>query len=147
MTGDSKNEFYSWVVRPYESSPKRRVVVFGVAGFVLLFGVFIVRLPLLGLLGFGMILASTMEYWLGTSYRLDAKCAKVRTGASVSEIEWASVKRVVLTESGIKLSPLEKEGRLDPFRGVFLKFGGDNREQILDAVRRFGESDVRSLEE
>ena len=102
--------------------------------------------PLLGLLGFGMILASTMEYWLGSSYQVNAKGVRSRTGLSLTAIEWPEVKRLIVEDHGIKLTPLEKPSRLDPFRGVFLKFDRGNREQVLQALRTFGGENVRSLE-
>jgi len=103
--------------------------------------------PLLGAIGFAIILGSTMEFWLGTSYRLDAKGATSRTGLSVSSIEWGDVKRVVVERNSLKLSPLaDASSRLDNFRGVFLKVDDSNREQVLDAVRSFGGSNVRILE-
>jgi hypothetical protein len=147
MTGDSSDESLSWVVRPYEDAPQKRWVVFGAALLALLAGVFLIRIPLLGLLGFGMILASTMDYWLGSSFRVDARGARSRTGASVTEIEWPAVKRAIVEDNGVKLSPLEPGSKLEQFRGVFLRFGKNNREQILEAVRKFGEGHVRSLED
>jgi hypothetical protein len=121
-------------------------VVFTVALLGLFGGWILLREPLLGLLGFGMILASTMEYWMGSSYRVDSKGASSRTGISLTAIEWPDVKRLIPEDHGVKLSPLEKPGRLDPFRGVFLKFNGDNREQVWKALRKFGGENVRSLE-
>ena len=151
MTGVSpsaslENESYSWNVRPYQDAPHRRYVI-GVAAVIAGLGGWLVfRQPLLGLLGFGMILGSTAEYWVGTSYRIDAKGAKSRTGASTSVIEWGEVKRLISEDHGVKLSPLEKSSRLDAFRGVFLKYGRENREQVWAALRKFGGENVRSLE-
>lgn len=142
----SENEAYRWNVRPYQDAPSRRLVIFAAALLALVFGWVVLRVPLLGALGFGMILASTMEYWLGSSYKLDSKGASSRTGLSLTAIEWPDVRRLIFEEHGIKLSPLEKPSRLDAFRGVFLKFDGSNREQVLQAVRTFGGENVRSLE-
>jgi hypothetical protein len=145
-TVSSENGTYKWNVRPYRDEPSRRIVIFAVALLALLGGWLLLRAPLLGLLGFGMILASTMEYWLGSSYRVDGKGASSRTGISLTAIDWSDVRRLIFEEHGIKLSPLEKPSRLDAFRGVFLKFDGQNREQVLQAVRTFGGENVRSLE-
>lgn len=138
-------EALKWNVRPYQDAPQRRFVIFGIALLGGLGGWFLLREPLLGLLGFGMILASTMEYWLGSSYRLDEKGASSRTGFSITAIEWPQIRRVIVEEHGLKLSPLESPSRLDAFRGVFLKFDTSNRVQVIDSVRRFGGEYVRSL--
>jgi hypothetical protein len=99
-----------------------------------------------GLVGFAIILAATAEFWLGTSYRLNAERATVRTGLSVASMEWSEVKRAIVTSEGVKLSPLEADGRLSPFRGVFLRFGTNNEEQILSVIRTHINDDVRFLE-
>ena len=151
MTGDEKDASlesvgFRWSVRPYEEAPGRRIAIFCIAFMGGAGGWFLLREPLLGLVGFGMILASTMEYWMGTTYQINSKGASSRTGISLTMIEWQDVKRLIPEDHGIKLSPLEKSGRLDVFRGVFLKFSGENREQVLQALRTFGGENVRSLE-
>ena len=112
--------------------------------FSAVLGTFLVNV-LLGAAGFAIILASTAEYWLGTKYKLDAKGASARTGVSLTSIEWGDVKRVVTDSEGIKLTPLEKEGRMEAFRGVFLRFGREDRERILNSVRTLGGKDIATL--
>lgn len=147
MTGDKEPESLTWSVRPYEQAPAKRYVILGAALLAMVFGITVYGKPLLGVIGFAIILGATMEFWLGTSYRLDAKGATSRTGVSVSSIQWGDVRRVTITKGGVKLSPLEDAtSRLEPFRGVFLKVNEENREQVLESVRKFGGSDVRLLE-
>ncbi len=93
--------------------------------------------PLLGLLGSAMILASTAEYWLGTTYQISAQGASSRTGFSTTSMEWSEVKRVVVSDTELKLSPLEQATTMDAFRGVSLKFGKTNRDSVLACMRRF----------
>jgi len=93
-----------------------------------------------------MILAATAEFWLGTVYKLDEEGASSRTGLSYGRILWKDVKRVVVTQVGIKLSPLDESTRLAPFRGVFLRFGDEDRVRIEQAVRTLGGNDVRFVE-
>lgn len=141
-----ENGSYSWIVRPYQEAPQRRFAIIAVATLGGLFGYVLFQHPLPGLIGFGMILGSTMEFWLGTSYRIDTKGASSRTGPSLTLIEWSEVKRLINEDHGVKLSPLERASRLDAFRGVFLKYDRGNREQVWTALRKFGGDHVRSLE-
>jgi len=137
----------AWSIRPYEQAPEKRWVILAVAVLAMIFGTTVFRQPLLGIFGFVIILGATVEFWLGSSYKLDAKGATSRTGISISAIEWANVKRIVVAKTGVKLSPLTDEtSRLNAFRGVLLKVNDANREQVLDAVRKFGGSDVRFVE-
>lgn len=147
MTGDENVESISWSVRPYEKAPAKRYVIFAIALVAMAFGVFIYGQPLLGVVGFAIILGSTVDYWVGSSYRVDASGATSRTGLSISSIRWEDTKRVVVSAEEVKVSPLEDGGsRMDAFRGVVLKTNTDNRTQIIDAVKRFGGEDVRFLE-
>jgi len=94
--------------------------------------------PVLGLLGCAIILGSTAEYWLGTAFVIDDQGASARTGFSLTGIEWANVKRLIRDTDGVRLSPLESAGTLDVFRGVYLRYGIENREEIERAIERFG---------
>ena len=135
---DEKAEAIRWRIRPSDNAPRKTLVI-GAAGILaFLIGAILFRNLLLGLVGFAIIFGSTAEFWLGTSFSIDEKRATVRTGFSLSAMEWADVKRVLRDSGGIKLSPLEKPGSLDAFRGVYLRFGKDNRESIERAVLTFG---------
>lgn len=121
-------------------------VVLLVAVGVLLAGVLLLREALLGVIGFAIILGSTAEYWLGTSYRVDSKGAGKRCGLSVSGIAWEDVKRVLVQADGVLLSPLPEGGsRMDVFRGVRLQFA-DNRDSVLQKIKGHISEDVRFLE-
>jgi hypothetical protein len=96
-------------------------------------------------IGFAAVVLATADFWMPLQYRLDEKGAALKCGFSTTAIEWANVKRVILGEEGVKLSPLEEESRLSPFRGLFLRFDG-NREEVLDRIREKVGQDVRFLE-
>ena len=140
-----KSEAIRWRVRLSDKAPMKVPAIVAVALLAFALGAFVFRNPLLGLLGFAMMFGSTAEYWLGSSYSVDEKCATMRTGLSFSSMEWDEVKRVISDEKGIKLSPLEKDGALDAFRGIYLRFGKDNRNQIERAVQTFGKNSKRDV--
>ena len=140
-TSESSQEIgapFIWRVRLSDKAPSKviGIVAAGVAAFLI--GEIVFKNFTLGLIGFAIIFGSTAEYWLGSVFQLDEKKASVRTGASYSVIEWTDVKRICKDEGGIKLSPLESAGTMDAFRGVYLRFGDDNREAIEKAVLTFG---------
>jgi hypothetical protein len=110
------------------------MVVFLVAVTVGIFGIVLLRQPLLGLIGFLAILASTADFWLGVKYTLSESEAKRQCGLSVSGIHFDQVKRVTVDGNHVKLSPLEDEGRLAPFRGVTLVTTTENRQSVLDRL-------------
>lgn len=140
---DERTAPIAWRVRLADSDPWKQYVVYGFAFFALVMGTIPFRSLLLGIAGSVMILAATAEFWLGTVYKLDEEGASSRTGLSYARILWKDVKRAVVTQVGIKLSPLDESTRLAPFRGVFLRYGREDRVRIEDAVRTLGGKDVR----
>lgn len=153
MNGDNDSglegvapEPLTWELRLWKQQPGRRIVVFVCAGVAGLFGWVLFQNVLLALVGIVVILASTTEFWLPLRYTVDAKGAKVRSGISVTAIDWEDVKRVTLSEDGLKISPLAAPGRTAVFRGVYLRFG-DNREAVVDQVRQFWRGEIGVLGE
>jgi len=138
VDGKENLEAIRWRIRLSDKEPQKTIVIGAVGILAFLVGTLVFKNPLLGLVGFAIIFGSTAEYWLGTTFSIDQKGATVRTGFSISAIEWADVKRVIRDEGGIKLSPLENSGTMDAFRGVYLRYGRDNRESIDRAVLIFG---------
>jgi hypothetical protein len=128
-----------WTVRLWEKAPSKRYVVLAAALGAGAVGVLWLQQPIFGFIGIGAILGSTTEFWLPIRYVLDEKGASMRCGISVSAIEWSDVRRVLVTDEAVKLSPLESESKLSPFRGVTLRFG-DRRDDVLEYVEsRVGE--------
>lgn len=125
----------------WHKDPNKRWAILLVACIAGLAGWFLFQHPLMSLIGFGAIVAFTTDYWLPQRFKLDGNGASMRCGISVTSIEWSAVKRALPTEEGLHLSPLAKDGRLDSFRGVYLRFS-NNREEVLEAVRRLWGKDV-----
>lgn len=118
--------------------PKRQAQIGLVSLAVLVLGIVLFRSFWLGLLPMLALLFSLSEYVFPIRYTLTAQSASARCGLSVLEIRWADVRHAYLTGDGIKLSPLSaKNSRFESLRGVFLRFGSDNQDAVIDAVRRF----------
>lgn len=80
--------------------------------------------------------ASVADYLFPVHHTIGRAGVTTRCLFSRSEIRWEEVRRVWLAEDGVKLSPLRYPSRREAFRGVFLKFAG-NEEQVLELIRRF----------
>lgn len=87
----------------------------------------------MGLLAFVLLWLATRDYWLPVRYYVHEKGAGVRYFGAAFDIAWERVKYVTATPDGVKLSPVSPRSRLEPFRGVYLRFA-DNREQVLEAI-------------
>jgi len=135
----------TWQVQLYAKEPGKRIVVIVVALIAGWLGFLLLDNLIVALMGFFAILIATGEFWLPLNYKLDENRAAVRCGLSVTAIEWSDVKRIVTSEEGWNLSPLGEEGRLSPFRGVYLRFGMEP-EAVRTFVRKSVQNDVRYVE-
>lgn len=134
-----------WQVRLYQHEPGKRLTVLLAAAIAGWLGFILLNNLIVALIGFAAILAATAEFWLPLHYKLDENRASVRCGFSVTAIEWSDVKRIVMASDGWKLSPLSMEGRLSPFRGVFVRFDG-NGDAVTAIIRQRVQENVRYVE-
>ena len=75
------------------------------------------------------------EFLFPIRYEINVRGASSHTLLGTTFIEWDRVKKYYLDDSGIKLSPLVKPGRLEAYRGVYLRFGS-HRDKVIQTVRR-----------
>ena len=145
MNSETRDETMEWIVRLWEQAPGKRWVALLVGLGAAALGWALFQSVMLAMVGFAAIMGSTSEYWLPLRFKLDTRGASVRCGVSLTAIDWSAVKRVVETEIGIRLSPLEKPNRTAQFRGVFLRYAG-NRDQVLEYVNNLRGDSARILE-
>ncbi len=122
-----------WKVHLLRRYPRK---AWGAAGAMLIAGMLVAvafRSVGMGLLTVVLLWLATREYWLPVRYTIGEKGAGVRYFGAVFDITWDRVKYVTVHPDGVKLSPLPPRSRLEPFRGVYLRFA-DNREQVLEAI-------------
>ncbi len=82
-----------------------------------------------------IFLSALSEYLFPIRYEITADGASARTLTGRAFIRWADVKKYYLDDRGVKLSPLSQAGRLEAYRGVYLRFGG-NKDEVIETVRR-----------
>lgn len=83
-----------------------------------------------GLFAAAVLLVSLARYFVPTSYALDAAGVRARFLGREDVRPWADVRALYAHRDGVHLSPFERPSRLDPFRGLFVRFAG-NRERVL----------------
>lgn len=125
-----------WEVRIGDDQPQKRMLIVATALAVGFVGIVLMHQVIFGVFGALAVLLSTSEMFLPIRYRIDGKGASSKVGMSRTEIAWDQVKRLDDLERAVKLSPLtDRESRLEPFRGVTLRFSG-NREAVLAKIRQ-----------
>lgn len=113
--------------------PQKRMVLLVAAAFAAMIGIVWTRSIPLSILGAVLIIASSGELLFPTHYVLDEKGATVKCGANTTILEWERVVSSWQDEEGIKLSPLPRGARMEPFRGVYLRFA-NNEDAILAKI-------------
>jgi hypothetical protein len=136
-----------WSVKPAKESPKKVAVIFVIALAAGVMGLFFTRSILLAMLGFVTILGVTMDFWLGTNYRLGEEAAHSGWGPKASEMKWEDVRRVVISERTILLSPFSASTKLDNYRGLRLDLRGVDANIVGQVVRARCKENVRFLAE
>ncbi len=145
MIGDNSSDTLEWTVRLWVHEPKKLGVILMVAILAACLGWVLLQAPIGVVLGFLFVGGATGDFWLPVHFKLNAENVSRRCGLSVTSMAWSEVKRAEATDLGIKLSPLALENsRMEPFRGVFLRFEG-NAEAVREAIARYWGQDVRSL--
>ncbi len=87
--------------------------------------------------GFGVavVLLATRQWFLPTFFTLDEDGVEARYWLYRRHKTWTEIKRAIPDAHGVLLSPFALPNRLDPFRGLFLRFSR-NREQVMTFIRQ-----------
>ncbi len=87
-----------------------------------------------GVFSLGALTASLSRYFFATRYVLDGAGVSSEHLGFKQRRSWAEFRRADEHRDGIFLRPSVRPGRLDSFRGVFLRFA-QNREDVVRFVR------------
>lgn len=82
-----------------------------------------------------LLMSALAEFLFPVCYEVNGKGASSRTLVGRTFITWDRIKKYYVDDRGVKLSPLRKPGRLEAYRGVYLRFGS-RRDEVIEAVRR-----------
>lgn len=132
----SELETLEWTVRLWKSNPQRLWVIVLAAVLAGAFGLLALKHPFGALVGIALIALSTADFWMPVKFKLDHQEARRTVGTSISAIAWTDVRQVREDDLGAKLSPLSNpDSRLEPFRGIYLRFDG-NRDVVMERIRK-----------
>jgi hypothetical protein len=125
----------TWEVHLLRLNPAKMLVVAPVVAVSTLVAYVLTHSVLLPVATLFLFVSALAEYLFPVRYELTMRSASVYSLFKRATIEWTKVKKCYLDEYGIKLSPLSVPGRLESYRGLYLRFG-DNRDEVISTVRR-----------
>jgi len=131
----SAEPILAWKVHLLRENPSRLLLIVPVVLVGLLVSYAIFHSPIFPAVALLLFTGALADYLFPVRYELTDRGASCRTLAGRTFMEWPRVKKYYLDDRGIKLSPLETVGRLEAYRGVYLRFGG-NRGEVIETVRR-----------
>jgi hypothetical protein len=129
-----------WQVHLARNHPEKLAVIIAIvaATGVIACGWFNSVIP--GALMAFVLFGALSDFLLPNSYRFTSTHASATTPLGKRIIAWTDVRRVYLDDEGVKLSPLDKQSRLEAYRGVYLRFGG-RRDEVLETIKKLTHRD------
>ena len=137
----SAEPILTWKVHILRESPGKLLLIGPVVLGSLLVSYTIFQSLLLVAVAAFLLVSALVEFLFPINFEISERGAVSRSLFARTYIGWDRVKKCYLDDRGIKLSPLDRPGRLEAYRGVYLRFGG-NRDEVIEAVRRM--RDARS---
>ena len=137
----SAEPILTWKVHILRESPGKLLLIGPVVLGSLLVSYTIFQSLLFVAVAASLFVSALAEALFPIRFEISERGASSRTPLGRTYIEWDRVKKYYLDDRGIKLSPLDRPGRLEAYRGVYLRFGR-NRDEVIEAVRRM--RDARS---
>ncbi len=123
----------NWTVHLAREEPLKTGLALGLVAAIAYIG-FVLVGPFPALAASVITVLSLCEFLFPVSYEVGPDGARVRTLLRNSKVSWGDVCTCYLDDTGIKLSPFDRQSRLEAFRGLYLRFG-ENREEVIQAVR------------
>jgi hypothetical protein len=88
-----------------------------------------------GVLAVMFVFSSAAEFVLPIRYRITDRRVQCSYGLARLEMQWDSVRRVLRSEDGVRLSPFPRPSRLDAFRGIRIRFADGTGNGSADHVQ------------
>ncbi len=128
-------EVLSWTSHPLKKSKKKTVCLIS-ALFLIWSLVFWATAYSWGFLFLAVLIltASLSPYFFPTKYKLTQDKVKVHFLAVKKEKTWLEFRSFYPDKNGVFISPFAKPNRLENYRGLFLRYEG-NQEEVLNFVK------------
>jgi hypothetical protein len=82
-----------------------------------------------------ILYGSLTQYFTKTTYEFTDTKVRVKYVVNKIEKEWSQYRSYYADKNGVLLSPFPGPSRLENFRGLFIRFGG-NKDQVMEIVRQ-----------
>jgi len=82
-----------------------------------------------------LLLGAVAPFFVITRYRLDEEGVSMKRYVTTMKKRWEEMRSYYPDKNGVLVSPFVKPSRLENFRGVYLRFGG-NREKVLAVLEQ-----------
>ncbi|MDD3803354.1 MAG: hypothetical protein PHW02_03075 [bacterium] len=125
-----------WVSLPArDSRPIIKVIAF--LGFLLMLLVGLVELSWVGLIISILVSAVVfMQFVLPTTFTLDDKGVQVEFLFTKKVYEFSRFKSYYPDNAGVLLSPFVSPNRLENFRGLYVRFGREDKDKIIEIIKK-----------
>lgn len=87
------------------------------------------------LLAIVLLSGAVAPFFVITRYRLDEEGVSIKRYVTTMKKGWGDLRSYYPDKNGVLVSPFAKPSRLENFRGVYLRFGG-NREKVLTVLEQ-----------
>jgi len=143
VVNDVTTDEYAWVSFPAKERWKTTIIltVFLVLFFITIYFAF--KSMLIMVISIIILTVSVWQYYTPRWYKLDANGVEVRTFFVKRAKPWDYFHSYYYDKRGVQLSTFSYPSRLDPFRGVSLMFGLNNRDEIIEFISRYLEKAER----
>ncbi len=131
---DNHAQELTWTVHPARRNPAQAVAV-GLVVILVPIAILQAGLqPIFAILGFLLLAASLGSFFFPTTVRFDENSVTVRSLWGKKQRQWNRFRSFRYDSEHVRLCTFGHATRLDHFRGLLLRFGG-NRKQVLQFVR------------
>lgn len=125
-------EKFTWTSWPVKESAKKNLIA--VLGILVMIAGGFIWLGLWGvLLGLVVAMLTLHTYFLPTEYSIDEEGMHIKYFGQSKKYPWSRFKSYYKDNNGILLSPFVMPTRLENYRGIYVRYGG-NRERVTEMI-------------
>ncbi|MCE2402965.1 hypothetical protein J4G08_19040 [Candidatus Poribacteria bacterium] len=125
----------SWRVHPLAENWKRSGLLLLFLSCILVVIYFGFQSVVVLLLSAILLIGPLYKYFLPFQYSCGVESLVVTACCSKLERPWSAFRSYYVDKNGVLLSPFAKPTRLENFRGVYVRFGRNSPEEIVDYIR------------
>lgn len=135
MQADKNTLEKKWVVFPLTQSWKRSAcLIFLLLAFCVAV-YFSFKSIFYSLLSAVVLFGSLSSFFLPVRYEFHTNHLKVRTLFRTISKDWKEFRSFYVDKNGVLLSPFDKPSRLENFRGIYVRFGQTDSEEVIKIVK------------